>query len=125
MITLTRQGYPLHGNRFPVVVDHDGFPLFKGYLIDIVGQAPVRSEEHTSELQSRPQLVCRLLLEKKKPCAQRSQCPRPPCSSAGAPQDDGRRVRSDTSTSSMTGTASSCSPRAMHRGRAAACRVRG
>src|SRR5690554_7600959 len=26
----------------------------------------VRSEEHTSELQSRPQLVCRLLLEKKK-----------------------------------------------------------
>src|SRR5690554_7411968 len=29
------------------------------------GQAP-RSEEHTSELQSRPHLVCRLLLEKKK-----------------------------------------------------------
>src|SRR3989442_11606162 len=27
---------------------------------------PVRSEEHTSELQSRPHLVCRLLLEKKK-----------------------------------------------------------
>src|SRR5436305_11248772 len=26
-----------------------------------------RSEEHTSELQSRPHLVCRLLLEKKKP----------------------------------------------------------
>src|SRR5690554_7480216 len=26
----------------------------------------VRSEEHTSELQSRPHLVCRLLLEKKK-----------------------------------------------------------
>src|SRR3989442_7585034 len=26
-----------------------------------------RSEEHTSELQSRPQLVCRLLLEKQKP----------------------------------------------------------
>ena len=25
-----------------------------------------RSEEHTSELQSRPHLVCRLLLEKKK-----------------------------------------------------------
>src|SRR5207344_3633051 len=25
-----------------------------------------RSEEHTSELQSRPQIVCRLLLEKKK-----------------------------------------------------------
>src|SRR5690554_7582463 len=28
--------------------------------------APLRSEEHTSELQSRPHLVCRLLLEKKK-----------------------------------------------------------
>src|SRR3989442_15531405 len=30
------------------------------YIIDL------RSEEHTSELQSRPHLVCRLLLEKKK-----------------------------------------------------------
>src|SRR5690554_7372272 len=29
----------------------------------------VRSEEHTSELQSRPHLVCRLLLEKKKTAA--------------------------------------------------------
>src|SRR2546430_12622890 len=27
-----------------------------------------RSEEHTSELQSQSNLVCRLLLEKKKPC---------------------------------------------------------
>src|SRR5690554_7280805 len=38
--------------------------------IDIVSfcpnAAPDRSEEHTSELQSRPHLVCRLLLEKKK-----------------------------------------------------------
>src|SRR3989442_6322922 len=31
-----------------------------------VGRSPCRSEEHTSELQSRPHLVCRLLLEKKK-----------------------------------------------------------
>src|SRR5690606_41287120 len=30
------------------------------------GCAPKRSEEHTSELQSRENLVCRLLLEKKK-----------------------------------------------------------
>src|SRR3712207_7259165 len=30
-------------------------------------QPPSRSEEHTSELQSRQYLVCRLLLEKKKP----------------------------------------------------------
>src|SRR3989442_2387517 len=34
-----------------------------------------RSEEHTSELQSRPHLVCRLLLEKKK---KRQTLPRPP-----------------------------------------------
>src|SRR5690554_7415130 len=32
----------------------------------ILGLAVARSEEHTSELQSRPHLVCRLLLEKKK-----------------------------------------------------------
>src|SRR3712207_7155128 len=30
------------------------------------GRGPERSEEHTSELQSRQYLVCRLLLEKKK-----------------------------------------------------------
>src|SRR5690606_41367319 len=30
------------------------------------GEVEVRSEEHTSELQSRENLVCRLLLEKKK-----------------------------------------------------------
>src|SRR5438874_9227267 len=33
------------------------------------GSRFVRSEEHTSELQSRRDLVCRLLLEKKKRCA--------------------------------------------------------
>src|SRR5690554_2395179 len=33
---------------------------------DQVGAVDTRSEEHTSELQSRPHLVCRLLLEKKK-----------------------------------------------------------
>src|SRR5436309_9706508 len=31
-----------------------------------MGTPPLRSEEHTSELQSRENLVCRLLLEKKK-----------------------------------------------------------
>src|SRR2546421_5615056 len=31
-----------------------------------VRRLPIRSEEHTSELQSRSDLVCRLLLEKKK-----------------------------------------------------------
>src|SRR5690606_41915013 len=34
--------------------------------VGAVGQQFVRSEEHTSELQSRENLVCRLLLEKKK-----------------------------------------------------------
>src|SRR3712207_6994527 len=36
---------------------------------------PVRSEEHTSELQSRQYLVCRLLLEKKKTPPSPSTCP--------------------------------------------------
>src|SRR3989442_11039114 len=47
---------------------------------DVVGEQ-LRSEEHTSELQSRPHLVCRLLLEKKKkaqptglPSAQAETC---------------------------------------------------
>src|SRR5438067_1990794 len=34
----------------------------------------VRSEEHTSELQSRFDLVCRLLLEKKKNCSSPAEC---------------------------------------------------
>src|SRR5690554_7239870 len=33
-----------------------------------------RSEEHTSELQSRPHLVCRLLLEKKKKRNKQQEC---------------------------------------------------
>src|SRR5436305_8143196 len=33
---------------------------------EVEGLGEIRSEEHTSELQSRPHLVCRLLLEKKK-----------------------------------------------------------
>src|SRR5690554_7776383 len=36
------------------------------YIVLTGGLAYQRSEEHTSELQSRPHLVCRLLLEKKK-----------------------------------------------------------
>src|SRR3712207_8834608 len=35
-------------------------------VVDARHRAVVRSEEHTSELQSRQYLVCRLLLEKKK-----------------------------------------------------------
>src|SRR5436309_9877046 len=36
------------------------------YLLSYAPESPIRSEEHTSELQSRENLVCRLLLEKKK-----------------------------------------------------------
>src|SRR2546421_7140366 len=38
--------------------------LLLGLVLQVVDE--VRSEEHTSELQSRSDLVCRLLLEKKK-----------------------------------------------------------
>src|SRR5690554_5954694 len=38
--------------------------IMNKYHVDAVPH--LRSEEHTSELQSRPHLVCRLLLEKKK-----------------------------------------------------------
>src|SRR5206468_10415211 len=37
-----------------------------------------RSEEHTSELQSRSDIVCRLLLEKKKPFTQLTSAHKPP-----------------------------------------------
>src|SRR5258706_1456039 len=40
-------------------------PLFPGYVF-VRGGPARRSEEHTSELQSLTNLVCRLLLEKKK-----------------------------------------------------------
>src|SRR5438105_14211301 len=52
---------------------HDALPIFRhrgGCGTDAVPEGtpprPERSEEHTSELQSRVDLVCRLLLEKKK-----------------------------------------------------------
>src|SRR5947209_12436319 len=43
------------------------FPLFSWrFSFSIHRRQRIRSEEHTSELQSRQYLVCRLLLEKKK-----------------------------------------------------------
>src|SRR5690606_40354247 len=41
-------------------------PLFQSRQMDRSSRRHRRSEEHTSELQSRENLVCRLLLEKKK-----------------------------------------------------------
>src|SRR6202043_3244716 len=50
---------------------------------DFFSQQP-RSEEHTSELQSRPHLVCRLLLEKKRPKVKRPKTSgKPKCPSRG------------------------------------------
>src|ERR1041385_9308882 len=51
--TLFRSVLKMENDKFVRVVDE---PVFQGD----------RSEEHTSELQSRLHLVCRLLLEKKK-----------------------------------------------------------
>src|SRR5215475_15953523 len=50
---------------------HDALPIFRWWVRAHSGRhrSPARlgrSEEHTSELQSRENLVCRLLLEKKK-----------------------------------------------------------
>src|SRR5688572_32579759 len=55
------QGKPWH--------EHARFPRRRGYARSNPGgevAAGLRSEEHTSELQSQSNLVCRLLLEKKK-----------------------------------------------------------
>src|SRR2546427_6212054 len=64
--------------RMPVTITVDAYPnrTFDGTVLKIEPQAQVsqnvtmfpveRSEEHTSELQSQSNLVCRLLLEKKK-----------------------------------------------------------
>src|SRR5690554_7553948 len=51
-----------------VVIVIGGIGSIRGAFVAalIIGLVDTRSEEHTSELQSRPHLVCRLLLEKKK-----------------------------------------------------------
>src|SRR3712207_8128762 len=51
-----------------VVVSHDRWFLDRvaTHILAYEGESKWRSEEHTSELQSRQYLVCRLLLEKKK-----------------------------------------------------------
>src|SRR2546422_8607352 len=60
----------VHDLRMPDVVERVDrqlrFDLGEGVPIAVIVVAGVRSEEHTSELQSRLHLVCRLLLEKKK-----------------------------------------------------------
>src|SRR3712207_7539472 len=56
-----------HAVAVPVAVPADGVRAVPRDRVPLVGPDRVgRSEEHTSELQSRQYLVCRLLLEKKK-----------------------------------------------------------
>src|SRR2546422_2475921 len=69
--TLFRSGYGNLRSMVQGLMRHVGGPL--DVLVGRIGAAPdeghghrARSEEHTSELQSRLHLVCRLLLEKKK-----------------------------------------------------------
>src|SRR5438105_10633087 len=52
------------GKSRPAAIDNCSDPQNRPFTSMSQG-APVRSEEHTSELQSRVELVCRLLLEKK------------------------------------------------------------
>src|SRR5699024_11793568 len=61
------QGSWVGENEVRAIVKHVTEQLQPQYREDVTApQAAPRSEEHTSELQSRFDLVCRLLLEKKK-----------------------------------------------------------
>src|SRR5690625_4962315 len=57
---------PATGEALTQVVDADAASVGMSALDAAVVAQDERSEEHTSELQSRGHLVCRLLLEKKK-----------------------------------------------------------
>src|SRR2546427_5996885 len=74
---------PPRSTLFPYTTlfrSHDD-DLVVAQLLDVESAFPVsipnaiimRSEEHTSELQSQSNLVCRLLLEKKKPPSKRER----------------------------------------------------
>src|SRR5690554_7360780 len=56
--------YCLMSNHYHLLIETQAPSLSKGMKY-LNGTYTSRSEEHTSELQSRPHLVCRLLLEKK------------------------------------------------------------
>src|SRR5690554_7030993 len=71
-ITLRKEFDDLKGKKISfqnILKQHHGRPIvidvWASWCPDCIKGFP-RSEEHTSELQSRPHLVCRLLLEKKK-----------------------------------------------------------
>src|SRR5207249_12317610 len=60
--------YTLSPMRVRIMIPITGFGTTCWYFTETrtTASSPLRSEEHTSELQSRFDLVCRLLLEKKK-----------------------------------------------------------
>src|SRR6185312_17339478 len=63
--TATTEIYTLSlHDALPISLDARGLWRTRGR--NATARSPTRSEEHTSELQSRSDLVCRLLLEKKK-----------------------------------------------------------
>src|SRR2546422_3777777 len=67
--TLFRSIYSPHGRDLLTLLERRFEQLRPGVdvrWLDMGSQEVYRSEEHTSELQSRLHLVCRLLLEKKK-----------------------------------------------------------
>src|SRR3712207_7425406 len=51
----------------PAAEEETGFDALVDPALGVVPEDPARSEEHTSELQSRQYLVCRPLLVKKQP----------------------------------------------------------
>src|SRR5437588_5235319 len=61
-----------------------------------------RSEEHTSELQSHSDLVCRLLLEKKKKAKQSSHNKRTPNKTANSKNDNKKTPPTSTKKTSTT-----------------------
>src|SRR5438445_9505309 len=66
--TLFRSGDDVHRAAFPTIAAGRAALRYEFLAAkrDTAVPAVTRSEEHTSELQSRQYLVCRLLLEKKK-----------------------------------------------------------
>src|SRR5206468_13125725 len=60
------RGLQLHDLRVDRRVAHLVGSLGDDHAFRLIADRAARSEEHTSELQSRSDLVCRLLLEKKK-----------------------------------------------------------
>src|SRR5690625_6852610 len=58
-------GIPVVGSRMGTILSSTELPTTMILSAIVVSEEVTRSEEHTSELQSRGHLVCRLLLENK------------------------------------------------------------